>query len=824
MDTESSHQLASALRDCGLYPNDAVLAAEAVLAAGGDDAALAEHLFALGVVTSYQQRKIRVGRIHEILFGSFLILDKIGEGGMGKVYRAYQLRVRRMVALKVVRPQLMSNKTVLHRYKREAAAVAALDHPNIVKLHDADEHQGRYYLEMEFIDGIDLARLVKEFGKPPTIGLAQVSEACEYVRQAALGLHQAHEQRLVHRDIKPSNLLVSGHRALLGTDGKAIVKILDMGLVRSLEVDDEDFRADLTRDGTVVGTPDYMSPEQAKNSKTVDGRADLYSLGCTLYYLLKGQPPFAEGNPIEKLLKHQVDPAPNLRKTRPDVPEGVAAIVDRLLQKKPADRYQSAAEVAVALLPYSTAEGVTFAPAAPRSGRMPAPEPFSFTDESTLAPIEPPSSPGVVQPAAPPSFRLRAIHPPAAPAPKSVRAVAVPRAVSAVPIQRPEAPPSSQSLPGASTKATSKLVKAETPVSTTSRPKSKKATAQLRRKPERGAMIYVVAAVVGAAVLLGIAGAVIAFGTQKDSPPQPAPDVVQKPRVEPPASKLVPIREILPERTTAALVIYPRPYWQRVTYQPGGDRATTDALKALAEKTRFDPRTFERGTFAFVGRSNSWIAIGEGSFLTPSWIDKLDELRASKSTKYHNQKVYSFSPWSSGPHHSAVLGGRAYGLSNDAEALGSLSFNATAGKVNGTLPSGVSEGLKGAEADADPPMLTFAASDQWTLPDGTSLREHGIVKATVTARLVGEELATQFVFVGRNRLKMKAFVHEYLGLRLPELYPGVAPIASLVAPLDPVFHETGDGPEMVLSVQIPWKTVRECLEKLLAPSAADPNR
>ena len=845
MDIESSLLLFHAIRDCGLYPADAVQAAEAVLAAGGDDAAIAERLYELGVLTSYQQRKLRIGRLSELLFGPFLVLDKIGEGGMGKVYRAYQLRVRRLVALKVVRPQLASNKTVLHRYKREAAAAAALDHPNIVKLYDADEVNGRYYLEMEFVDGIDLARMVKEFGKPPTIGLAQYSEACEYVRQAALGLQQAHDQRFVHRDIKPSNLLVSGHRALPGTDGKAVVRILDMGLVRSLSDDDEEFRADLTRDGTVVGTPDYMAPEQAKNSKTVDARADLYSLGCTLFFLLKGQPPFAEGSPIEKLLKHQVDPAPDLRKARPDVPAGVAAIVDRLLRKNPADRYQTATEVAHALAPFSGAVGLTFAPAASRSGRMPMPEAFSFTDEFVAPVVETPPTKAPAPPAAPaPSVRLRVVRPagasgppssvsplqvPAAPAPSPSRTVAVPRAVSAVPITRSDATPSSQSLPGAASRSTPKPAKAASetpPTPSAARPRPRKAPPP-KKPTARKSKVVVIAVAVVALLTLVVAGVAIAIGSRtKGTPTPPLPGVGEKPvaKVEPAASKLTPIHDILPDRTTAVLVVYPKPYWQRLTYNPTGQDRTTEQLKALAERTRFDPRNFERGTLAFIGRTNQWVAIGEGPFLTVPWTEKLNELKSAKSSKHHGQKVYSFSPWSFGPYHAAVLGGRAYALSSDAEALGSLGSNMTAGKPTTLVPRELLDAVKIADPNVDPPSITFVAVGLWTLPDGTSLNEHGVVKATVTARLVGEEFVTEFAFIGRNRMKLRAFVNEFLATKLPDLHPGLKPITSLVAPLDPVFRETGDGHELVLSLKIPWTTVQECIEAMLTPAAGEPKK
>ncbi|MFO0851428.1 MAG: protein kinase [Gemmataceae bacterium] len=406
MDSGTATQLLTALRGCGLYPAEQVAAAHRALTAGDKtDAAVAERLNAAGVLTSYQYRKIKAGRADEVLFGLYLLLDKVGEGGMGKVYRAVHTGSRRMAALKVVRPQLMANPTVRKRYAREAKAAASLDHPNIVTLFDTDEVDGRYFLAMEYVDGIDLSRLMKAFGNPPTSGLPNYQEACEYVRQAALGLAHAHARGLIHRDVKPSNILVSGERALPGTPGRTVVKVLDMGLVRSIMESDDNTGTELTRDGTVVGTPDYMAPEQAKNSSTVDPRADLYALGCTLYFLLRGRPPFPDGSPIDKLLRHQLDPPPDLRAGRPDVPVGVAAVVEKLMKKTPAERYQSAAEVAAALLPYTPAGEAHRAAA----GEPPADNPFAFSFAPEPAAGGPQAGPA---PAAPPGgVRLRIAQP-----------------------------------------------------------------------------------------------------------------------------------------------------------------------------------------------------------------------------------------------------------------------------------------------------------------------------------------------------------------------------------------------------------------------------
>lgn len=355
MDSVVARSLFDAMKASGLYETVHLEQVEHIFRTHpGDSQKIAELLKQDQLVTEYQFRKIRAGRTSDLVFGPYLILDKIGEGGMGKVYRAVQGRVGRIVALKTIRPHLMANKLILKRYQREAKAAARLDHPNIVSLYDADEINGRYFLAMEYVEGLDLSRIVKQFGHPPNRGLDDVQEICEYIRQAALGLDSAHRNGFVHRDIKPSNMLVSGERPLSGTNGEAILKILDMGLIRStFDQDDDQTQSELTRDGTVVGTPDYMAPEQAKNSSTVDHRADLYSLGCTLFFLIRGQAPFPEGSPIDKLIRHQLNEPPDLRKHRPDLPESLLAILDKLMAKKPDDRFQSAMELAHAITPYS---------------------------------------------------------------------------------------------------------------------------------------------------------------------------------------------------------------------------------------------------------------------------------------------------------------------------------------------------------------------------------------------------------------------------------------------------------------------------------------
>ncbi len=307
-----------------------------------DPQALLKHLIKSGWLTLFQGKKILAGRGAELVFGPYVILDKLGEGGMGMVFKARHTRMDRLVALKVVRPSILSNPNALRRYRREVVAAAKLNHPNIVRLYDADEIDGQYFLAMEFVDGEDLSSLVRSGGSLPVL------QACDFIRQAALGLQHAQDEGFVHRDIKPSNLLVTRGAKPVG----GVVKILDMGLARP-QFDESDSNVSaVTQDGTVVGTPDFMAPEQAKNSRTVDHRADLYSLGCTFFYLLTGKPPFPEGTTMEKLLRHQMDPPPAIQALRPDVRPEIAAILTRLLAKKPEDRFQSGAALVEALQPF----------------------------------------------------------------------------------------------------------------------------------------------------------------------------------------------------------------------------------------------------------------------------------------------------------------------------------------------------------------------------------------------------------------------------------------------------------------------------------------
>ncbi|HET6574278.1 MAG TPA: serine/threonine-protein kinase [Fimbriiglobus sp.] len=269
--------------------------------------------------------------------GQYEILGKLGRGGMGAVYRARHVELGKVVALKVLPTEQVCEVNVA-RFKQEIRAIGRLEHPNIVTAHDAGQHRSVHFLVMALVDGVDLGRLVE------CRGPLAVADACELARQAAVGLQHAYERGLVHRDVKPQNLM-------LARDGT--VKVLDLGLARSFA----DAAAEtLTAAGALLGTADYLAPEQWESPSAADTRSDIYGLGCTLYHLLAGHPPFADElyrKTLMKMQAHQEVPPPPITGPRPDVPDGLAAVLERMLAKKPGDRYASPAEVAEVLRPFA---------------------------------------------------------------------------------------------------------------------------------------------------------------------------------------------------------------------------------------------------------------------------------------------------------------------------------------------------------------------------------------------------------------------------------------------------------------------------------------
>jgi serine/threonine-protein kinase len=307
-------------------------------AASADPRALGKLLVQRGWLTRFQVSMAAAGRAAELFVGPYVLLDRLGEGGMGQVFKARHRHMKRTVALKQIRKEKLANAAAVDRFYQEVQAAAQLTHPNIVLAFDAGQAGTTHFFAMEYVEGCDLKRLVREQGPLP------VAQACEYVRQAALGLDHAHGRGLVHRDIKPANLLVTAGDA-------PVVKILDMGLARLGDSFAKD--RDLTRLGQVLGTPDYLAPEQALDSRKVDIRADIYSLGCTLFFLLTGRTVFDAENVTEVLVKHHSEPPPALRSVRPDAPAALEALLARMLAKKPEHRPAVPAAVAAALEPFA---------------------------------------------------------------------------------------------------------------------------------------------------------------------------------------------------------------------------------------------------------------------------------------------------------------------------------------------------------------------------------------------------------------------------------------------------------------------------------------
>lgn len=290
----------------------------------------ATRLVQAGILTPFQAKLILQGKHRGFKLGPYRILNQIGAGGMGQVFLAEHAQLRRKIALKVLPAKQALDPFNVERFYREARAAAALDHPNIVHAYDVACDKGTHFLVLEYIDGVTLDRKLGECGQLP------VGEAVSFAVQAAAGLQHAHDKGVAHRDIKPANLLI-------GRDG--IVKILDLGLAQFFE----DSGTDLARGP--MGTTDYVAPEQLVDSASADHRADIYNLGATLYHLLTGRPPF-EGTTAAKMIAHQLSAVTPAHDVCPDVPEDLSAVVEAMLAKDPADRYQTAAEVVQALMPF----------------------------------------------------------------------------------------------------------------------------------------------------------------------------------------------------------------------------------------------------------------------------------------------------------------------------------------------------------------------------------------------------------------------------------------------------------------------------------------
>ncbi len=320
---DSAQKVLQELTAAGLVSADHATEFDAELKTGPE--ALLSRLVSEGHITSYQSEKFLNGQASDIYFGDYVVLEKLGQGGMGTVLLAKHRRMDRQVAIKVLPVTALDSEAAVARFYQEVKVAAQLTHPNIVHAYDAGEHHGFHYLVMEYVAGHDLARVLSELGPiPPML-------AIDYINQAAKGLEYAHRKGVVHRDIKPSNLLL---------DNEGTVKILDMGLARIGGVLDSEASAHLTTTGQMMGTVEYMSPEQAEDTRVADARSDIYSLGCTLYRLITGNGPFSRDTVVKTILAHRDAPAPRIATGNPE-DDFVDQLFRRMVAKNPNDRFQT---------------------------------------------------------------------------------------------------------------------------------------------------------------------------------------------------------------------------------------------------------------------------------------------------------------------------------------------------------------------------------------------------------------------------------------------------------------------------------------------------
>lgn len=334
---ETPAELLDRLEQCGLLTPSIIERREAMLGAESAEQA-AEELVRLRLLTEYQAQAAVNDASQPLSIGDYIVEDMIGRGGMGFVLKASHRRMKRQVAIKFLHKSMTESRDLVARFEREFEAAAQLHHQNIVTAYDAGEHDGSHYLVMQYVDGEDLSHRVKHNGP------LRVSEAIDVIRQTAEGLGYAHDKGIVHRDIKPGNLLL---------DREGVVRILDMGLARMRpspgDALDGGAHADLTNTGSVMGTVDYMAPEQALDAKTADFSADIYSLGCTLYFLLTGNPPFRSDTIMRRLLAHREQDIPLIRHVRPEAPRELDGVFAKMMAKKKEDRYPSMQHLVVAL-------------------------------------------------------------------------------------------------------------------------------------------------------------------------------------------------------------------------------------------------------------------------------------------------------------------------------------------------------------------------------------------------------------------------------------------------------------------------------------------
>ena len=394
--TGTSSEFLQAIRSSAVLSEKQFEKVEANVAEGNyppEPAELASRLVKDGVLTAFQARQILKGKPQGLVFGRYVILDFLGKGGMGTVYKAWHRMMGRVVALKILDPRCVANNQSLARFRREMQLVGRLDHPNVVRAFDADRVGEYHFIAMEYVAGQNLEDLMKERGALPP------ADVVNFASQAADGLAHAHALGILHRDIKPSNLLLTDARK---------VKILDFGLGTLLEKDE--LPAALTAAGITVGTPDYLSPEQARMVK-LDGRSDLYSLGCTMYHLISGKLPFKGESSMDCIVGRITGKGIPISQVRPGLPPRLVQAIEKLMATNPDDRYQTADEAAAALRSLLRPKNLPADRPAPAVAAVPKPVPATTAAVTPVPESVPEEDTHLETPSLPPRAGARSSKP-----------------------------------------------------------------------------------------------------------------------------------------------------------------------------------------------------------------------------------------------------------------------------------------------------------------------------------------------------------------------------------------------------------------------------
>ncbi len=394
--------------------------------------AFGKYLVSKRILTPWQSAMVQRGRADGFFLERYKILDQIGKGQMGGVYKAVH-SLGQMVALKILPASRAKDQRVLGRFQREARLLTQLDHPNVVRAFQVGDSGGRHFIVMEFLEGETLDEVLSRRKKLP------VGEAVRLVRQALDGLQHLHDRRMVHRDVKPSNLMITPASGKGPADNtwEGTIRIVDIGLGRELfdeSAPEGAIDTQLTVEGAVVGTPDYMAPEQAKDARSADIRADIYSLGCVLYHSVTGRTPFTDSNIMTQMLRHATENPPPLASVSDGIPAGLQQVLDKMLAKRPEDRYQTPAEGSEALKRFQTPGAGT---AAAKADMTPAYRQWLETESQMSAPNAFPPEPAKPQVTAikPGSSSM----PPHQPPPKTSSSSSAHRPISA-PVPAPTRP------------------------------------------------------------------------------------------------------------------------------------------------------------------------------------------------------------------------------------------------------------------------------------------------------------------------------------------------------------------------------------------------